>query len=55
MALASLVELSVAIGERERRAEWAQELQGIELTDEERARVEETLGNAEELGRWLSE
>ncbi|MFD6095350.1 glyoxalase [Nocardiopsis flavescens] len=55
MALASLVELSVAIGERERRAEWAQELRGIELTDEERARVEETLGNAEELGRWLSE
>lgn len=55
MALASLVELSVAIGEQERRAEWMQELRGIELTDEERARVEEALGNAEELGRWLSE
>ncbi|MFL1381574.1 MULTISPECIES: glyoxalase [unclassified Nocardiopsis] len=54
MALAMLVELSVAIGETERSAEWIERLRGIELTEQERARVEAELRNADELQRWLS-
>lgn len=54
MALASLIELSVAIGERERTEEWAEELRGIGLTEQERARVGEALRNADALDRWLS-
>jgi hypothetical protein len=54
-ALAMLVELSVAIGEQERGAEWVGELRGIALTEQERTRVEAELRNADELRRWLSE
>ncbi|CAL9571736.1 hypothetical protein SUDANB121_04881 [Nocardiopsis dassonvillei] len=54
MALASLVELSVAIGERERMGGWIEELRGIGLTEQERVRVGEVLRNAEDLQGWLS-
>ncbi|MDE3724084.1 glyoxalase [Nocardiopsis sp. N85] len=54
MALAALIELSVALDEHERRSEWTEALKTIDLTAEERRRVEGELRNAEELEHWLS-
>lgn len=55
LALAMLIELSVPIGEGERSAEWIEQLRRIELTEQERARIEAELRNADALQRWLSD
>lgn len=55
MALATLVELAVALGEPDKKAEFATELRGIQLTGSERERVEVELGIASALEDWLRE
>lgn len=52
-AYAMLVELSVALEEHARGAEWGEELRRIELTAEEREGISEQLAQAERLTRWL--
>lgn len=55
LALATLVELSVALDEHDRIDEWTGELRAIALTPEERARVAAELDNADGLRAWLGE
>jgi hypothetical protein len=53
LALAGLIEVSVALNEPEKIEAYAVELRTIELNDEERARVDAELSSAEQLNIWL--
>ncbi|WP_433700420.1 glyoxalase [Nocardiopsis sp. CA-288880] len=53
LAYATLVELSVALGDEAGAREWRERLAGTVLTGEERERVEAELGNADALRDWL--
>ncbi|MEE6259506.1 VOC family protein [Plantactinospora sonchi] len=54
LAYATLVELAVALEEPEQAAEWSTALRAIELTEEERRRVDHEVANATNLRRWLA-
>ncbi|GIJ80192.1 hypothetical protein SAMN05443287_102686 [Micromonospora phaseoli] len=53
MALAALVELSIALGEPERVPEWATRLRALTLTSTERDQVREAVGDPSSLDPWL--
>ncbi|MEU1360124.1 glyoxalase [Micromonospora zamorensis] len=55
MALAALVELSVALGKSERVPEWGARLQALTLTEPERTRVEQFVADAAVLTPWLAD
>lgn len=52
LAHATLVELSIALDGPEQAKAWRAELEKVELTGEERRRVEEELGRAADLMEW---
>lgn len=54
-ALAHRAELAIALGERDRAARIAEELRGLDLTEEDRAALADDLAAADELNRWLSD
>lgn len=53
LALATLIELSIALAEPERTREWTDQLRAIELNEADRARVATELGHADQLAQWL--
>ncbi|MGQ5261097.1 glyoxalase [Micromonospora sp. ZYX-F-536] len=53
LALAGLIELSVALNEPERVPDWGSRLQQLPLTAEERARVLAAVADPAVLGSWL--
>ena len=55
LVYATLIELAVALGEHERRAEWEEELRRIELHGEERERVMEVLANVDASAEWFGD
>jgi predicted enzyme related to lactoylglutathione lyase len=52
LAHATLVELSIALDDPEQAKAWRTELEKVELTEEERRRVEGELGHAADLLEW---
>lgn len=52
--LAARAELAVALGETDRAQVVREELQGIELSGEERAQWQDELETAERLARWIT-
>lgn len=55
LALATLIELSTALGESDRVPEWTQRLRGLDLSEDERRRVEAELDAAAHARRWFGE
>jgi hypothetical protein len=54
IALAALIELSTALGEPDRVAEWGARLGGIALTAQERRQVEAAVADPALLAPWLT-
>ncbi|MGW3612997.1 glyoxalase [Micromonospora sp. NPDC005163] len=53
LALAGLIELSVALGEPERVPDWGTRLRALSLTTEERALVDKAVADPAVLGPWM--
>ncbi|SIM80621.1 glyoxalase [Micromonospora cremea] len=53
LALAGLIELSVALGEAERLPDWGTRLRALSLTAQERTQVEKAVADPAVLGPWL--
>lgn len=52
LAQATLIELSIALDDPEQARLWRVELEAVELTEEERQRVEGELDHATDLKEW---
>ncbi|MFF4874892.1 glyoxalase [Micromonospora sp. NPDC000668] len=53
LALAGLIELSIALDEPERVPDWGSRLQALTLTEQERTQVEKAVADPTVLGPWL--
>jgi hypothetical protein len=55
LALATLVELSIALAEPDQTREWTDQLRAIELSEADRRRVADELRHADQLAHWLDD